>query len=297
MASLQSKITSRLLFLTGMKNFFVDEDKITAKLAKARAKGPDLPSSRFRKKYDVHEEELDGYPLYTVSPKTGGHSDGKHVLYLHGGGYVLDMTWAHWNFIGRLIDATGVSVSVPIYPLAPESKCENLVALMHSLLQRLVIEHGGQNVSVVGDSAGGGLALALAQVMRDAGERLPAEMILLSPWLDVTASDPSQPEIEPKDPLIALKGLRCCAEFYAGDLPKTDPRVSPLFGSMDGLPPVQIFTGTSDVLLTDARRLRDKLAQSGVLTDYHEYEDMFHVWMLLGIPEGKSALKEISARI
>ena len=293
MASLQAEIVRRLLVFTGLKKFFSNAELFEKKLAKERHKGPDKPKKKFLKKYDLQETTQDGYKVFMISSKAGTTSN-HHVLYLHGGGYVLDLAWAHWDFIGRLIEATGTTVTLPIYPLAPESKCAELTLAMQKLFGRIVDQHGAENITVMGDSAGAGMTLTLGQVLRDAGDTQAARLVLLSPWLDATASDPSQSEIEKRDVMLGVKGLEMCAEAYRGDLAVDHPWVSPLFGDMSDLPPVQIFAGTDDILLPDARRLSEKLKAKHIAHDYQEYADMYHVWMLISIPEGKRAMASIA---
>ncbi|WP_108811113.1 alpha/beta hydrolase fold domain-containing protein [Sphingorhabdus sp. Alg231-15] len=297
MISLRARIVNRLLPLTGTKTFFSNPSEVQAKIEKLRQKGPDLPSKRFKRKFEVLEEQVDGYRVFTIAPRAGGRKSDHHVLYLHGGGYVMDISWAHWNFIGRLVDATGASVTAPIYPLAPEQKCEKLIPQMQGLFGQLAEKHGAANMTVMGDSAGGGLSLAVAHSLRDNGHSQPARLILLSPWLDVTATHPDQPEIEKRDPMISISGLRKFGELYAGHLDAKDPRVSPLFGSHKGLPPMQIFTGSADVLLPDAQRFRTALERVDGNFEYHEYSKMFHVWMLIPIPEGKKVMGQVSSFI
>lgn len=294
MTSFSARIVNRLLPLTGIKTFFSDPSKVQGKIETLRQKGPDLPSKNFRRKFGVSEEQVDGYRVFTIAPKAGALKSDNHVLYLHGGGYVMDMSWGHWNFIGRLIEATGARVTAPIYPLAPEQTCEKLVPQMQSLFAQLAETHSAETMTIMGDSAGGGLSLAICHALRDSGEAQPSRLILLSPWLDVTASHPDQLEIEKHDPMISISGLKAFGELYAGDLDAKDPRVSPLFGAHDRLPPTQIFTGTADVLWPDSQRFKVALNQAGGQCEYHEYSKMFHVWMLIPIPEGKKAMQQIA---
>jgi len=294
MTSFSARIVNRLLPLTGTKTFFSDPSKVQGKIETLRQKGPDLPSKSFRRKFGVSEGLVDGYRVFTIAPKAGAPKSDNHVLYLHGGGYVMDMSWGHWNFIGRLIMATGARVTAPIYPLAPEQTCEKLVPQMQSLFAQLAETHGAETMTIMGDSAGGGLSLAICHALRDSGEAQPSRLILLSPWLDVTASHPDQLEIEKYDPMISISGLKAFGELYAGDLDAKDPRVSPLFGAHDRLPPTQIFTGTADVLWPDSQRFKVALDQAGGQCEYHEYLKMFHVWMLIPIPEGKKAMQQIA---
>ncbi|MFJ1256964.1 alpha/beta hydrolase fold domain-containing protein [Cupriavidus sp. CuC1] len=137
----------------------------------------------------------------------------------------------------------------------------------------------------MGDSAGGGMALALAQVARDTGRALPGRLVLLSPFLDATGSNPAIDALEPLDPMLSKLGGIECGRVYAGGDPVTLPQVSPIYGSLRGLPPVTLFIGTHDVLLPDCRTYRALAEQQGLPLRYYEYEGMFHVWMLLPMPE------------
>ena len=108
----------------------------------------------------------------------------------------------------------------------------------------------------------------------------------------------TQRAIEERDRMLAVAGLEACGDMYRGELAIDDPRVSPLFGEFEGLPPMAIFSGTSDILLVDGRRFAQKLEQPGMPDHiYREYEDMFHVWMLLPIPEARRARDETVAFI
>ena len=142
------------------------------------------------------------------------------------------------------------------------------------------------------------MSLALAQMLKADGGAMPGRLVLWSPWLDATASAEGQAAIEPKDRMLAQSGLEACAKLYGGEIAPSDPRLSPLFGDLAGLPPLAIFSGTSDILLVDGQRLAAKLADMGVSNfEYHEYDDMFHVWMLFPVPEAKQALDQAAAFI
>lgn len=293
MASLQARLVNLALPLLGIKAFFSQPEKMAARLHKARSAKPQRPKSKWHGRFDIVEESTRGYPVVTITPKAGAGEGQSHLLYLHGGGYVLDVAGLHFETVCRLCDRLGASATVPIYPLAPEHKAPEVLAAMRSLYGEVVVQHGAANVTVMGDSAGGGMALALAQMLKADDAELPASLVLWSPWLDATATAEGQAAIERKDRMLAQSGLRMCGAAYGGDLPLDDPRVSPLFGDLDGLPPMAIFSGTGDILLVDGQRLAAKLEAMGVTGfEYHEYPDMFHVWMLLPVPEGKQALEQ-----
>ena len=146
----------------------------------------------------------------------------------------------------------------------------------------------------MGDSAGGGLALALAQSFRDEGHPQPARIVLISPWLDVTMTEPRLEHQDARDPYLGATGLAEAGRRYAGPLDESDPRVSPLNGSMEGLAPIAVFIGTRDVLLPDARRLRKAAAAADVPIDYHEHDGMIHNWPMRRLPEAHQALTQLT---
>lgn len=142
---------------------------------------------------------------------------------------------------------------------------------------------------VAGDSAGGGLALAVTLALRDRGSDAPAHTALISPWLDATGSHPEIFEMAPRDPWLHPGGLTVAADAYRGELDREHPWVSPLNGDLAGLGPITLFTGTRDILNVDARRFRPLASAAGVSLDFHEAAEMIHVYPLLPIPEGKKA--------
>ena len=157
-----------------------------------------------------------------------------------------------------------------------------------------VAKYGAENIVIMGDSAGGGYSLGLSQMLRDQGKPLPAKVVLLSPYIDLTASDPMQLELEKTDVLITVKGIRDGGLWWAkeGQDPAEFP-VSPLFHPVNDLPPMQLFAGTAETLYSDALRLKKKGDAAGASIQFHEYEQMQHVWMLIPIPEGKRAINQI----
>ena len=292
MPSLRARIVEALLPLLGIKKFFSEPDRMDARIARLRAKDPVKPRGKWRKRFDIVESHEDGYTLVTATPKGGAQKGAPHILYLHGGGYIMDIAAVHYDAVFKLCEQLGASASVPLYPLAPETTVAETLPAMRRLYDRLAQRYGAGALHVMGDSAGGGMTLALAQDLMATGGPAPASLVLYSPWLDATGSGEGQAELERKDKMLSLKGLSACASRYGGDVSAGDPRLSPLFGALDGLPPTAIFAGTHDVLLVDGRRLAEKICVDGTQHMYREYEAMPHVWMLLPIPEGKRALQE-----
>lgn len=293
MVSLGARFVEFALPLLGIKRFFSQPHKMDQRIAKMRRQASPRPGRKWREKFDIAEETERSYPLVTLTPKGGARPEAPHLLYFHGGGYVMDIASLHWEAIGTLCNELGAAASVPIYPLAPEVTAETTLPAMRALYDELADRYGAQNIAIAGDSAGGGMALALVQDLIRGGKPLPGSMVLFSPWVDATASGEGMAAIAPRDKILAPVGLEACGQRYAGTLPLNDPRLSPLFGDLTGLPPTAIFVGTSDILLVDARRLKDRLEQIGEPPAlYREADRMQHVWMLLPIPEGRAALRE-----
>ncbi len=271
-----------------------DPIQYEAKIAADRKKGPALPSQAFRNKFCVWEDIQEGQRSFTIAPRGCG-TNSLRILYLHGGGYILDLWPQHWTIIAGLIERTSATVVVPVYPLAPEHDWQPAFKMVHAAYKQLINEVGTGKVVVAGDSSGGGMTLALAEQIRDEGRLLPAALVLFSPWLDVTMSDPAQPNLDKIDRMLSIDALRRAGVEWAGQLPTTDPHVSPLFGSLAGLPPIVVFSGTEDLLHPDARRLAIKAKTSGVPFTLYEYPHEFHVWMggyPQFIPEGRRALDQ-----
>ena len=274
-----------------------DPDKLRAMIQESRATGPALPSAAFRAKFSVQESDVAGQQLWTAAPRESAGSP-LRILYIPGGAYINQPLALHWDIAEQLIERTDATLVMPFYPLAPENDWQPAFEMVNTIYASLVEEVGAEHVVIMGDSSGGGIALALVQQIRDQNEPLPAAVVLFSPWLDVTLSDPDQVALDQRDFILSMDMLRIGGKWWAGDLPTTDPRISPLFGSLQGLPPIAVFTGTDDLLYPDATRLAENAKVANTCLSLFEYKNMFHVWVgvLPGIiPEAARALDEAAA--
>ena len=242
----------------------------------------------------VSEVSAGGVPAHWLAaPGTGA---GRVLLFLHGGGYELGSVRSDGELAARLGRASGMRVLFPEYRLAPEHP---FPAAIDDVLAAWRWLRAGQGVSassiaVAGDSAGGGLAVALLVAARDAGEALPAAAVLMSPTVDLTSSGASMTERADQDPISTPAMLRQFASDYlAGTDPKT-PLASPLFAALSGLPPLLIQVGTADLLLSDSERLAAAAAKAGVDVTLEIGEGLPHVYqLLLGTPEAAQATEQI----
>jgi len=200
------------------------------------------------------------------------------VLYLHGGGYVIGSTESHRFMTAGIAAAGGISVLGIDYRLAPEHPCpaaiDDAVIAYQWLLSQGI---RSDNLVIAGDSAGGGLTLTTLLALRDRGLPLPAAAVCISPWCDMTLSGASLTANAGTD-YLTVEGLRAYAKQYQHDLPPTDPRVSPLFADLSGLPPLLIQAGGAEVLLDDAREVARRAEEAGVEVSLEVTPHQVHVW-------------------
>jgi monoterpene epsilon-lactone hydrolase len=242
----------------------------------------------------VTEVTAGGVPAHWLAAP--GADTGRVLLFLHGGGYELGSLRSDGELAARLGRASGMRVLFPEYRLAPEhpfpAAIDDVLAVWRWL--RTDQDLSARSIAVAGDSAGGGLAVALLVAIRDAGDALPAAAVLMSPTVDLTSSGASMTERADQDPFSTPALLRQLASSYlAGADPKT-PLASPLFASLAGLPPLLVLVGTADLLLSDSERLAAAAAQAGVDVTLDVGEGLPHVYpIMLGTPEAAEATDQI----
>jgi triacylglycerol lipase len=226
---------------------------------------------------DVTHSEVDGMRVWTLTPK---NPTGKQVVALHGGGYALQILPLQWSTYADMARDTGATVIVPIYPLIPEGTAGTVVPIVTDIVSQSISEHGAENVSLLGDSAGGAIALAAAQQLVIRGDPVPSSIVLESPWLDATVSDPQSQTID--DPFYTVATLRKPGIEWAGDLPggAANPLASPLNGSLEGLPPIYVYTSTRDLLSPQALRLKELADSENADVTLTYREGLIHDWLI-----------------
>jgi monoterpene epsilon-lactone hydrolase len=242
----------------------------------------------------AREVTAGGVPAHWLAAP--GTDDGRVLLFLHGGGYELGSVRSDGELAARLGRAGGMRVLFPEYRLAPEHPFPAAIDDVLAAWRWLRADQGlsARSLAVAGDSAGGGLAVALLVALRDAGEELPAAATLMSPTVDLTSSGASMTERVDQDPISTPAMLRqFAADYLAGADPRT-PLASPLFASLAGLPPLLVQVGTADLLLSDAERLAAAATEAGVDVTLQVGEGLPHVYqLLLGTPEAAAATEQI----
>lgn len=219
---------------------------------------------------------------------------GAPILYLHGGGYCVGSPRTHRELASRIARTAGRPCIVPDYRLAPDHPAPaglDDAAAVYSAL----VAATGEELSVAGDSAGAGLALALCLRLKATGQALPSRLALMSPWTDMSLSGASIDGRADRDPYLNRSVLESFAEAYSPDFRNSDA-VSPLFGDLAGLPPMLIQVGSDEVLLDDAVRLADRATKAGVTVRLEVGEGLFHVWQAVPTaPEAVVATDRIGA--
>ncbi len=219
------------------------------------------------------------------------------LVYLHGGAYVACSPRTHRRLTAALSHATGMRVLVPDFRLAPENPfpaaVEDAVAVYCWLLE------GGaapEQLAIVGDSAGGGLAIALLVAARDAGLPMPASAVAISPWADMEVNSESMTSKADVDPMLTPERLRLNAGRYLAEHDPRDPLASPIYADLSGLPPLLIHVGGREVLLDDAKSLTEKAEADGVDVTLEVHDEMVHVWHILtGLaPEGDDGVRRVA---
>lgn len=295
MTSIKSRLFILLLKLLNRKGDLADAESLKQAILKRRLKTDYRPGEKVRARLDVEERDIGGFPAYIVKPE--GQDPKHHIYYLHGGAYVFEIIPPHWTFVADFAEQTGAAIMVPIYPLAPEHDAETALAFADAAYQAFEDYAGDAPIHIMGDSAGGGMATALAQQYVAAGKELPESLILVSPWFDVALENKEVMAINGDDPWLAPGGLKEAGRLYANGLGVDDPRVSPIHGPVEGLPPTHIFIGTRDILLPDCKLFADKLAKAGTRMSYTQAEGMFHCWPLLRTKEGLAARADMAALV
>jgi acetyl esterase/lipase len=225
-----------------------------------------------------------------------GSEQDRVILYLHGGGYVIGSPKTHRAIAGNIAKGANLNALVIDYRKAPEhpfpAALDDAVNAYKYLIYKK--EYAPENIILIGDSSGGGLAVALQYYIRDHKLPLPRASVLLSPYLDLKQKGKSIHKNAKNDRFLDIFEMRKWARFYAPEQDLDNPLISPLYGDPAGLPPMLIQASESEVLYDDAKRMVDKAKKAGVHVTFQTWKGLVHWWHLFGtLPEAKEATDEI----
>lgn len=228
---------------------------------------------------NVKIEEYRERNVFVITPKEGEITD-KKILYFHGGSYMAEMSSKHWEFIKKLTLDTKSTIIIPDYPLTPKYNYKDVYDMVEPLYEEIQKRINNENLIVMGDSAGGGLALGLLEKVSQENMAIPKKIILISPWLDVRLNNPKIEEVQKNDKELNKETLKLAGIAYAGNDGINSYLVNPIDGNLSNLSNITIITGTNDILNPDVHVLEEKAEEQGKNIEIKEYEGAGHIWII-----------------
>lgn len=288
MASLQHELVKRVL-VARKRNPDPSDVEAIRKALTAQNRGSVVhPPRSVRRGRRVSIDNGRGFPVFHLVRQPSDRT----LFYVPGGSFKAPPHPRQWKFAARIADDIDAELVFPAYPLSPEHTVGDSFESMVSLLSEAMAT-SPDGVVLAGDSAGGGYALALAEALRDRGGLQPTHLVLLAPWVDLTGPDAATMLAAEDDPWLSIAHLPIYAQFWAGDVPLEDPRVSPGLGDLAGLPPALMFCGDRDLLKPGCDELFERADRAGWDLEYVEAPGMLHVYPLLPVPEARDAEQHI----
>lgn len=241
---------------------------------------------------EIKEQTFEGMQVFTLNDQTSQKQ--KVILYIHGGAWTNQPLNFHWWFMDKMAQSLNAKVVAPIYPKVPHYSCQDTYPKILNLYKDLLktVESANQ-LTIMGDSAGGNISLGLAHLLKKEGLPQPKDIILLSACVDMSLSNPLMFEYAKKDPILGPEGMEVITKIWTADKNVTDPLISPIYGDFKGLGKITHFIGTHDMLYPDAIKLDEKLAEQGIDIKTFVYPEMLHVFVVMPIPEAQDAQEKI----
>ncbi len=229
--------------------------------------------------YVKEKYEFMGRKVFTIRDKNTEENT-KYILYFHGGSYVAEATNNHWEFLKKIAKDTGYTIIMPDYPLTPKYNYKEVYNVVEPLYNQIIEKVGKSNLILMGDSAGGGLALGLYEKITQDNIETPAKTILISPWLDVRLENDNIKDVEKNDTILNKETLKLAGIAYAGNDGINSYMVNPIDGDLSKIENVEIFIGTYDILNPDCKLLKEKANEVGKDIEIKEYDQAKHIWLV-----------------
>lgn len=242
--------------------------------------------------FHVKSQTIDSKTITTLTNKT--KATNTHIIFLHGGAYIFEAGSIHWNLAKAIINQIHCKMTMVDYPLAPEYDYKATFQMMSKTYSQLIKDYPQDQFILMGDSAGGGLALAFAQKLVEENAPIrPIKNVLLSPWLDLTMNNPTILPYEKLDYILSIDFLKYSGDQYANGADQNQYLLSPINGNLNDLGDTAVFYGTHELFCPDCRKL-EQLSKNGTTRfKFYEYQKMQHDWIVFSISESKKAIKEI----
>ena len=283
--SIKSRIINNLLVFTGYKKRYSSEKNIKKYIEKKVKKKYNLPN-----KMGMYKENISYIDVFSYNGNLVNSKD-LILLYIHGGSYVEEAIHLQIRFAKEMSKLTDATLVMPVYKTAPEGNYEMFEKSMDKLYDKLL--KLGKKIIFMGDSAGCGFALSYAMKLRSDKKNLPSNLILFSPWLDVTISNPDVKKQCELDNICSIEGNLYCGKIWAGNIDVTDYRVSPINGDFKDLPRITIVTGGYDLCKPDCVKLSEKLNLNNIKHDYIEYYKQCHNFQIHLTKEANEVIDDV----
>ena len=228
---------------------------------------------------NLETEEFIGRKVFIITPKNEQKSE-KVILYLHGGSYVAETSSNHWKFLEKLVKDTNATIILPDYPLTPKYTYKDVFTMITPLYKEIIEEVSTNNLILMGDSAGGGMGLALLERLSEENVEMPYKTILISPWLDVRLENPEIDNVQKYDKDLNKESLKIAGIAYAGKDGIDSYLVNPIDGDLSKLTNIKIFIGTYDILYPDCNLLKERAEKVNGNVEIKEYDKAKHIWLI-----------------
>ena len=285
--SLQSKILTRILRMINFRK--IVEKKVHKQ--PPRGKRGFVPKG-MKRSFSINVQAFNNKAIATF--ERNDRVSKNHIIFFHGGAYTFEASSNHWMLSKKIVNTCFCRMTLIDYPLAPEYMYRETFEMVSGAYELLLNQYPEDNFIFMGDSAGGGLALAFTQkLIYEKHARLPAKNILLSPWLDMTMSNPDIKRLERSDYILSVEMLRIAGLKYSNGEDLDQYLLSPINGEFKDIPRTIVFYSTEELFYADCIRLRSMPGFETENIVFREYEKMPHDWAIFPIPESNLVVHEI----
>ncbi len=241
---------------------------------------------------DLKEQTFEDMQVFILNDQKS--SSQKVMLYIHGGAWTNQPLNLHWLFMDKMAQSLNAKVIAPIYPKVPHFNYQDTYPKMLNFYKEILesVESSNQ-LTIIGDSAGGNIALGLIQLLKRDHLPQPQDIILLSACVDISLENPLIHDYEENDPMLASEGMEVITKIWAADKDIKDPLISPIYGDFQGTSKITHFIGTHESLYPDAIQFDEQLTEQGVAITTFVYPKMNHVFVVMPIPEAIDAQQKI----
>lgn len=290
------KVYSKVSFSSRVVNYlikFTNYKKSSLTIENAKKYIKKIKKKNFDGKYNLKKEiEIDSkLKLYSYNGTLDEPVSGGILIYIHGGSYIEDATRMQIKFAKKLAAQTNTTLIFCDYPLAPYSNAKEMFRLFDKMYDLLLKKN--ININILGDSAGGGFAIAFDRYLYLNNKPLPTNVITLSPWLDVSMSNNNIYDAARLDNMCGVDGTRYMGKLWADDIDTKSELISPLYADFSNIENITIVTGEYDILKYQCSEFHEKLNKNNINHNYFYYEKQGHIFAVLPIKESKIVLKDM----